>query len=188
MLPETQQLNVEWLFLTVYNLFHGGKVDLTGFYAFIAHLWVWIIYIGYALSVIGLGAIVYCTVRLFDLRHREHEFLDTLIEDPAKAKNQHPRWEHIQSLLEGNTPSQWREAIMEADVMLDEVLREKGYPGETLGDKLQSAHFHSVQDAWEGHKVRNRIAHDGSAFELSQALAQRTVAYYESAFRELEAI
>jgi hypothetical protein len=188
MLPETQQLNLEWLFLTIYNLLHGGNVDFSAFSALVAELWVWIVVIGYVLSALALGVIVYCTVKLFDLRKREHHFLDTLIPDPSVSNDKHPRWEHIQSLLAGSTVSQWREAIIEADIMLDEVLRNAGYAGETLADKLKVAHFHSVQDAWEGHKVRNRIAHDGSAFEISQALAQRTIAYYESVFREFEVI
>jgi hypothetical protein len=188
MLPETNQLNLEWLFLTIYNLFHGGKVDFSAFSALVAELWLWVIVIGYALSVIGLGVIVYCTVKIFDLRQREHHHLNTLIVDPAEAKGAHPRWRHIQDLLEGATVSQWREAIIEADIMLDEVLRKEGYAGDTVADKLKGAHFHSVQDAWEGHKVRNRIAHDGSAFDLSQSLAQRTVAYYESVFKEFGAI
>lgn len=188
MLPETQQLNLEWLFLTIYNLFHGGTVDFSAFSALVTQLWLLVIIIGYALSVIGLGVIVYCTVKIFDLRHREEELLGTLISDPSASKGNHPRWEHIQSLLMGASVSEWREAIIEADIMLDEVLRAKGYVGETVADKLKEAHFASAQDAWEGHKVRNRIAHDGSAFLISQSLAQRTIAHYESAFRELEVI
>ncbi len=189
--PETQQLNIEWLFLYLYNLFHGadGKsVDFDIFYVFVANLWSWIIVIGYAFSVAALMVIIYCTVKIFDLRRREEEFLGTLISDPRTENNSYPRWKHIQSLLDGTSVSQWREAIIEADIMLDEVLRDKGYAGETVSDKLKEAHFETVQDAWEGHKVRNRIAHDGSAFEISQSLAQRTVAYYESVFRELGAI
>ena len=86
----------------------------------------------------------------------------------------HPRWEHIQSLLEGNTPSEWREAIIEADIMLDDVLAKRGYEGDGVGEKLKSANkesFGTLQNAWEAHKVRNLIAHQGSSFDLSESIA-----------------
>jgi hypothetical protein len=36
--------------------------------------------------------------------------------------------------------------------------------------------------------VRNQIAHEGSSFDLSETLARRTLARFESVFREFELI
>lgn len=187
------QANVEYFFRKLYEWLYGphGAVDYAGLEAFIAHLWLWIIVIGYALSVIGLFIIVYCTVRLFELRKREEEFYSTPLVVSGGKTGMHPRFEHIQSLLEGNSPSEWREAIIEADIMLDDVLAKEGYMGDGVGEKLKSAdsaELKTLQNAWEAHKVRNQIAHQGSSFELSPQLAQRTLAYYEAVFRELKVI
>lgn len=189
------QLNVEYFFRLFYNCIHGdcyGGVTTAEFSAWLAHLWLWIINIGYVLSVIGILVIVYATIRLFELRAREKIFYSTLIPVPGtESAGQSPRWLHIESLIDSAKASEWREAIIEADIMLDDVLARQGYVGDGVGEKLKSvepADFKSLQDAWEAHKMRNQIAHEGSAFNLSDTLARRTIARYESVFRELKAI
>ena len=191
-MPSTQA-NVEYFFRLLYEFFYGSNatIDFSAFSSFAAHLWLWIIVIGYALSAIGLFIIVYVTVRLFELRKREEAFYSTVITAPETAGGMHPRWEHIQTLLEGAGPSKWREAIIEADIMLDDVLTKQGYTGAGIGEKLKSvdeAELATLQDAWEAHKVRNQIAHQGSTFDLSETVAQRTIAHYEAVFRELKVI
>jgi len=187
------QLNVEYFFRLIYEWIYGphGAVNYEGFSSFVSHLWLWITGIGYFISVLGIAVIIYATMRLFDLRKREEEFYSTVIVAPDAEGGAHPRWEHIQSLLEGSSSSQWREAIIEADIMLDDVLARAGYTGDGVGEKLKSAdpaRFKTLQDAWEGHKVRNQIAHQGSAFIISDMLARRTIAHFEAVFRELKVI
>lgn len=186
------QTNVEYWFRQLYEWFYRSHATLSfaGFEAAVANLWTWIIVMGYALSVTGLFVIVYCTVRLFELRKREEEYYSTLTTLPD-AGGVHPRWAHIESLIEGKSSSQWREAIIEADVMLDDVLARQGYVGDGVGEKLkaiESSKLASLQDAWEAHKVRNQIAHVGSTFDLTESLASRTIARYENVFRELKII
>ncbi len=185
-----EQINIEYWFRLLYDCLFGGAcdhVDASQLAAFLAHLWLWIIVIGYLLSVAALLVIVYTTVRLFELRKREGEQYVTLL-PVSEEGGAHPRWRHIESLMESASQSEWREAVVEADIMLDDVLKQRGYTGENLGERLKSADFATLQDAWEAHKVRNQIAHEGSAFELSETLARRTIARYENVFRELGAI
>ena len=68
-----------------------------------------------------------------------------------------------------------------------EVLDQLGYTGESLGEKLRSVNpnqFHTLNNAWDAHRVRNEIAHQGSSYQLSEHLAHRTIANYEAVFRE----
>ena len=188
-----RQLNIEYLFRKLYELFFGpqGAVNYSQFSAFLAQVWLVIIYVGYALSIISLFVIVYCMVRLFELRAREDAYYGTLLFAPESVAGANPRWTHIQSLAEGNSPSGWREAIIEADIMLDDILTRQGYIGDGVGDKLKSVEpsdFNTLEDAWEAHKVRNQIAHQGSTFDLSETVARRTIARFENVFREFEAI
>ena len=190
--PATQ-INVEYFFRLIYDLFYGahGSADYSVFQTFLTHLWLWIIIVGYALSVIGLFVIVYAMIRLFELREREEEQYGTLLLAPEAEGGMNRRWLHIESLGNGANASAWREAIIEADIMLDDMLTEQGYAGEGVGEKLKAvepADFNTLQDAWEAHKVRNQIAHEGSAFALSETLARRTLARYESVFREFKII
>jgi hypothetical protein len=188
-----QQSNTEYWFRLFYDCLRGacyGSIGVNEFFSFLAHLWIWIIWIGYALSIIGLFFIVYTTMRIFQLRKREEEYYNTVIAEPGKEEVS-PRWQRIKSLANGANVSEWREAIIEADIMLDDLLAKQGYIGDGIGEKLKSAppqEFGTLSEAWEAHKVRNQIAHEGSEFNLSEAIVHRTIARYESVFREFKAI
>jgi hypothetical protein len=192
-MPAATQINVEYFFRLLYECFRGacGSIEIAGLSALLAQIWLWIIIIGYALSVMGLFVIIYSTMRLFELREREEKYYSTVLVAPSATGGAHPRWEHIQSLVEGASPSAWREAIIEADIMLDDMLTRQGYTGDTVGEKLKvadPAHFKTLQDAWEAHKVRNQIAHEGSAFVLTEAFTRRTIARFESVLHEFKVI
>lgn len=184
------QINVEYFFRLLYEWLYGPHA-YAELQSALAHLWLWIIAIGYALSILGLFVIVYATVKLFELRRREEVYYTTLITPPEAAGGTNPRWQHIESLADGASASEWREAIIEADIMLDDALARRGYVGDGVGEKLKAvepSEFGTLQDAWEAHKVRNLIAHEGSAFNLSEELTRRTIARYAAVFRELKAI
>lgn len=185
------QANVEYFFRLLYELFYGTStaVDFAAFQAFLAHLWLWIVVVGYVGATAALFFIVYATMRVYELRQREKEQYGEI--HLAHEDVVSPRWRHIQDLIASVNPSDWRTAIMEADIMLDEMLTRQGYTGAGVGEKLkevEAADFDSLQDAWEAHKVRNQIAHQGSSFDLSETLARRTIGRYEVVFREFGAI
>ena len=188
------QLNVEYVFRLIYECFRGGchvSANLTQLSELFSRAWLWIVFVGYIISVLSLISIVYTTVLLFNLRKREEEHYRTIIPQPGSSGESYPRWKHIQSLADGMNPSDWRTAIIEADIMLDEVLSQKGYTGAGVGEKLKMGDpkkFASLSDAWEAHKVRNQIAHEGSAFAIPKSLVERTIARYESVFREFRVI
>ena len=184
------QINVEYWFRLLYECLFSecrGSADASQFSAWIAHLWLWIIVIGYLAALIALVVIVYSTVRLFELRKREDEYYDTLIPMPGAEEGRGSRWQHIETLTESTEPNDWRTAIIEADIMLDDLLTKLGYLGMGVGEKLklvERSRFSTLDSAWEAHKVRNQIAHQGSTFELTQTLARRTIGRYEAVFRE----
>lgn len=102
-----------------------------------------------------------------------------------------PAWSKVQSHINSKNPSEWRLAIIEADVILDDLLKACGYHGETVGDRLRAVEksdFSTLESAWEAHKVRNQIAHQGSSFEINEREAKRVIALYEVVFREFKII
>ncbi|MFA6445752.1 MAG: hypothetical protein WCW14_00690 [Candidatus Paceibacterota bacterium] len=101
------------------------------------------------------------------------------------------RWDRVVVHSDSDSKSDWRLAILEADIMLDELLDSKGYPGQSIGDKLKSVEagdFQSLDAAWEAHKIRNAIAHEGGDFELSQRETRRVVELYRKVFNEFNFI
>lgn len=65
-------------------------------------------------------------------------------------------------------------AVMQADKLLDKALRERGFAGETMGDRMKSAQkvFTNSNAVWTAHKVRNRIAHEDSVTITKRQTAQ----------------
>lgn len=100
----------------------------------------------------------------------------------------HPKFSVIQGYLSSQSEALWRIGIMEADNVLLEVLTEKGYQGDGVGEKLKGASFKTIDLAWDAHKIRNRIAHEGSDFQLTEREAKRAFMLYESVLRDLKAI
>lgn len=152
------------------------------------------------LSSFFLIILFYCSIRIFEIRRKENKHLQHEIEEYAhhqaerEKKNRqgdeiskNKRWIKTLSYLFSQHGSDWKLAIIEADSMLEELMTQLGFKGETLGDRLKSASqdkFHNLTHAWEVHTIRNRIAHEGGSFELSQHEAKRVIALYEQIFRE----
>src|SRR3989344_9265896 len=114
-----------------------------------------------------------------------------LSEDAGSAQKENGKWTKVMEHLNSNFPADWRLAIVEADIMLDELLTASGYHGDSIGEKLKTVEpsdMLTLEAAWEAHKVRNRIAHSGSAFELNEREAKRVIALFESVFKEFEII
>jgi uncharacterized membrane protein len=108
-------------------------------------------------------------------------------EKPATAKPSNRRWENIQSLINSYNSNDWKQAIIESDTILDEMVQKMGYKGDSLGERLkqvEQSDFTSINQAWEAHKIRNRIAHSGSNFVMSKDEAERVIGLYKQVFSE----
>ncbi|MDB4992025.1 MAG: protein of unknown function with transrane region [Parcubacteria group bacterium] len=188
--PDVHFLNVEYFFRLLYNLFHGihggagGGVSTGGLLAVLSHLWLLLTVLAYLFSLAAIGVFVYATLRLFQTRKDEEPRYETITPEAEHALVEHSRWKYIMQLIESGLPGDWRNAIIESDIMLDELLSRLGYPGISVGEKLKAANFRTIRNAWDAHMVRNDIAHQGSAFELTEHVAHRTIANYEAVFRE----
>jgi hypothetical protein len=101
------------------------------------------------------------------------------------------RWEKIVQLSESENSSDWKVAVIQADIMLDELLQKLQLPGVTMGDKLKAVEksdFNTIESAWEAHKMRNNIAHEGNDFLINQREIRRIISLYEVVFKEFEMI
>lgn len=141
----------------------------------------------FILTLMSIAILLYSTMRLRQIRHEEHHIYGTIEEETLEHQVDHARFAHIMTLIESAHESDWRQAIIEADIMLDDLLRQLNVPGDSVGDRLKNVDkstFKTLDNAWTAHRVRNDIAHKGTAFKLSNHLAYRTIKQYESVFRE----
>lgn len=106
---------------------------------------------------------------------------------PIKIAEKNNRWKHIEELIKSYNVNDWKQAIIEADIILEEMLDKMGYDGVSIGDKLKKVErsdFITLDKAWSAHRVRNQIAHEGQNFKLSREVAERTIKEFESVFKE----
>jgi hypothetical protein len=97
------------------------------------------------------------------------------------------KWQRVVDHLESDNLSDWKLAIIEADIILNEMLDRMGYHGETVGEKLkqvEKSDFLTIEKAWEAHKIRNLIAHEGADFVLTKKEAVRVIELYKDVFEE----
>jgi len=100
------------------------------------------------------------------------------------------QWVKIKGRLETGLESEYKLAVIEADSLLDEILKRMGYGGETLGEKLKnitSVILPNLEQIWQAHKIRNNIIHDPD-YRLNLDEAKRSIAIYEKALTDLDAL
>lgn len=149
-------------------------------------------YLKYLLVLITLILIVFMAYLRKEITKISHNEKKLLYPEMPKANVViNPRWQKILDQINSGEESNWRFAIMEADIMLDDLLEKLALPGETIGEKLQAVEksdFLTIDNAWEAHKVRNQIAHDGSSFQITQREAKRVIELYKTIFDEFKMI
>jgi hypothetical protein len=100
------------------------------------------------------------------------------------------RWRKIISRLEKKSEAEAKLAILEADSLLDEVLKKSGYPGETLTERLEKltpATLPNLEEVKKARQVRDNIVFDPT-YKLEIGKAKEILKVYERALTYLEAL
>jgi hypothetical protein len=190
--PPIHFLNIEYFFQLLYDLVFGLHVPSTsGLSDAASTFWLFFTLFAYLFAFVLIGVLVYYSTRYYQVIEEDARRYQTVTKEEADAKLEDSRWTYVKNLIESSQQSDWRQAIIEADIMLEELLTKLDLVGASIGDKLKNAnpnHFHTLNDAWEAHKVRNEIAHRGSEYQLTDHIAYRTINHYENVFREFNEI
>ncbi len=152
------------------------------------HFIAFLVIVGTILTLGLLAGIIYITIRTNQIRAREAERIKKAIPKVMNSKR-NERLEKIMEHVTSDNPNDWKLAIIEADIILDELLIKMGCAGDTLGERLKQVargDLNTLDFAWEAHKVRNQIAHEGSDFILTQREAKRIIDLYKAVFDELK--
>lgn len=108
-------------------------------------------------------------------------------EQAPKTRDVHNRrWSKVESLINSHNVNDWKQAIIEADIILDEMLEKMGYKGDTIAEKLkqvEESDFLTLNQAWEAHKIRNKIAHKAE-YVLTKSDADRAFSLFKEVFEE----
>ena len=120
------------------------------------------------LALIFLGLIAY--VSITRLQRRE-KFMP--VEEKAYV---HIKWHEVEAMAKRGGSANLKQAVIEADKLVDHTLKHMGVAGDTMGDRLRTAHarFTDYDGLWKAHKTRNQIVHetrkDLLSFEAKQSI------------------
>lgn len=175
---------------------HGAVSGISHYDSILTSLYfAWQVYSVFALflSALFLYGIVYARIKMGEQGQVYHHKLQHAEEEYKRLYERHEthgKFETIEQHASSDNPNDWRLAVIEADILLEQLLEEHGFRGLTIGEKLKSASretLRSLDDAWEAHKVRNEIAHRGGDFILTKKIVNETLAKYRRVFGELQA-
>jgi hypothetical protein len=174
--------NLQYIYNSIYLFLVGD------YYSWFDGLLLWWRVLAYVLIPVLWGVIIYLIYQIVVLRQQQRAelklmLLNRKLDMPVK----NPHWEKIEKYLISENPAEWKLAIIEADVMLDEIVKTiHKSEGDSLGERLKNiepSDFETLNEAWEAHKVRNRIAHEPQ-YELTSKELRDTMARYRAVFEE----
>ena len=91
------------------------------------------------------------------------------------------QWKKILRRLETGLESEYKLAVIEADSFFDDVLKNMGYEGESLGerlDKIPATLLPNLEALRQAHQVRNNVVHDPD-YKLELEEAKKAISVYE---------
>lgn len=169
----------------------ANYISLDAIVGFLSVLWSVYALIAYILCILMLVLYVYASTRykqLSELRSAMIVERERIWDERFRSGPKNDRMKDIETHIASDHPNDWKLAIIEADIMLDETLKKAGYAGASLGERLKSispTQLNSLDAAWQAHKVRNQVAHGGTDFVLTRRMADETIKQYRQVFSEL---
>lgn len=128
-----------------------------------------------AILIIGVAVLVVVTVT-----NRTGKSLE--------VKKYQRRWLEIESSLKRDAPATYQTSILSADKLVDMALRERGFKGQTMGERMKAAkgEWKNADHIWGAHKIRNKIAHEPDV-HVTYEIAARSLVAFKQALRDLGA-
>ena len=144
-------------------------------------------FFGLVIALIFLAGIVYFVIETGWLSLRVDRFRHIVLQSNMSRKHAQESWHRIEEQFYRGGESDLKVAILEADKLLNDALREAGIMGIQLGDRLKKTNagqIPNLNELWQAHKLRNQIAHEPN-FKLKRDLAERALNIYEEALKNL---
>jgi len=109
---------------------------------------------------------------------------------PALNKSKfQTRWLEIEHSLNREQMATYQLAILNADKLLDEALRDRRTKGASMGERMKTAtnSWSNAGHIWGAHKIRNQLAHEHD-YQLTRETALRALSAYKQALKDIGAI
>ena len=153
---------------------------------------VFLFYLKIAFILIGtlfLLGIIFLLLKNSWLKRRFFEdWTEFFIYRPFGVKKTFKQWTKVLKRLDTGKEADYKLAIIEADGLLNDILKKIGYNGKTMAkilEQLDVTILPNIEQVWKVHKIRNNVVHDPD-YELRLEQAREALEIYEKTFRDLE--
>ncbi len=213
--PEVTVLRTGIVFFVLYFLSNivlsASKRGLLENYSFssdfFGSLWqaisdVWLYRLGpifIVLDVVLLGVLIFSVVKVWPLRQKlvvfgkAHSHAGAGHGQSPTPRKRNPlvlrHWTDIVRRANTGKPENLRWSILEADALVDLVLKEMQLPGEQMAERLTQLSPRSIKTLnklWDAHRLRNEIAHT-PGFNITTRQAEQALFSYRDFLKELRA-
>lgn len=117
---------------------------------------------------------------------KKNKFIDKWnLVDMSKAKMKKAWIEIARGIASGESVAM-KQAINNADKMLEEILRERGFAGKTMDERLKQVDesaMENIKEIWQAHKLSDRIKKNPS-LKITKEEASNIVFIYRKAFKD----
>jgi len=181
-----------WIYLLFKNLFY--YLNPLRIFDWYYKYWPEFMFVAVIISLLCIAGLWYLYQKMKEVKEKDREVFDTILSPLIDTSGEPPknnRWERILDYMSSGSQTEWRLAILDADIILDKMLVKSGYHGESIAEKLKQVErsdFNTIDCAWEAHKIRNAIAHSGSDIILTKRTAKKAIDLYRQVFEEFEYI
>lgn len=142
-------------------------------------------------AIVIISALVYLLLKQKALKPIRRTYKDADVTKSNQNSNQlntelvKHKWADIEA-MQKNGGSGIKNALIEADKLLDYVMINKGFKGDTMGDRLKNggARFTNLNSVWDAHKLRNQIVHEVE-HDIIPTQLKNAITIFRDAIQEL---
>ncbi len=114
-------------------------------------------------------------------------FRKKIIRKPLNKRSITKKWKNLMKHLVEK--DKWAQAILDADSLVDEVLKKKRYGGKTMGERLVSAQkdLKKNDGIWFAHRFSNKLS-SSKSFTVDKEDVVKVLNNYKDALVDLDAL
>ncbi len=137
-----------------------------------------------------LGSIIYFITYLDFIGDEVNHYLDVVKMKTINQRRGLQAWRLIQKKIRSGKKSDWKRAIIEADIILNDILKMAGYAGKSIDERLEGidpAQLSNIEEIRQVHQLRHRIVFEPD-FSITQSEAEVAIDIYRKSLIELKLI
>ena len=147
-------------------------------------------WLGRIISLIFGALIIFLIIKLQIIDKWFKNVGNFLLTQAFPKRHLNKSWQKILARLNKSDEANLRLALIEADNLFDDLLKQMRLPGESMADRLKyidSSQIANIDEVWRAHKLRNVLVHNHE-YPITRNEMELGVKAYEKALKELEFI